>query len=163
LAHALQTNHGQKDRDGSVLPESSTITSLNAGGATAQYMYMQSSAPIYPQSDSNSSSSSSLNLPITPLEQQQKTHQDSGDSGQFDHYHNHNPRTQTHSNAHPSSSTGHYSTTGSYTPHNHYGAQEMLELHHAMEYQNRGYIGSAVDMSAVENTLQTYETYLQYR
>lgn len=90
-------------------------------------------------------------------ESHQKTAYQDTDAGQFDHQY-HNPH------AHPSPQTeGHYSTTGSYTPQ--YG-QEILELHHAMEYQNSGYVSGTIDMadvtSVMENTLQACETYLQY-
>jgi hypothetical protein len=76
------------------------------------------------------------------------------------HYHNPNPYPQ------PSPTDSHHSTTTPTGPYSPYNGQDILELHHAMEYHNSGYVAGAVDMShvttAVENTLCTQEPYLQY-
>jgi hypothetical protein len=78
-------------------------------------------------------------------------------------YQNSNQYTQQTSLS-PSSAEGprhHHSTTtqGGYTP---YSGQDILELHHAMEYRNAGYVDVSRVTSTVDNTLQAPEAYLQY-
>jgi len=62
-----------------------------------------------------------------------------------------------------SSPEGHYTTAGCLPQ---YNGQDILELHHAMEYHNSRRATEAVDMShvtsTVENTLRAPEAYLHY-
>lgn len=146
LAHALQPNHEQVCLILACSAFAHVRQSWDSGQSgpshtnSAQYtvpnIYIHPSpdvGAIYPQVDPNIPSRS---LPETT------------------HFHNPPPYPHT------SSAEGHYSTTGSYSPQN---GHDILELHHAMEYNNPRYVAGAVDMShvtsTVENTLHNPESF----
>jgi hypothetical protein len=104
----------------------------------------------YPPTDSSSSSSS-------PPETVPKLYIDV-DSNLF-------PNTGVHNASHPFAQTPSTEshrptpTAGSYSSFNN---QDILELHHAMEFHKSGYADRATDMSYVTSSLQAPKLYFQY-
>lgn len=155
LAHALQPAH-ERTQDRVQSGPSEAMVSINSAQYMVPNIYVHPSTEpgaVYPHADANLSSRS---LPETA--QKSYANPELNQFSNTDHYHNPNPYPPTSS----MESHQHQSTTGSYS---HYNG-EILELHHAMEYQNSGFVSGAVDMSyvtsTVENILQPPEPYLQY-
>jgi len=160
LAHALQPTHEQQAWDGaqSGASEPPATTDMNSAHYNVSDVYnIQSSTDsglAYPPTDSSSSSSS-------PPETVPKLYIDV-DSNLF-------PNTGVHNASHPFAQTPSTEshrptpTTGSYSSFNN---QDILELHHAMEFHKSGYADRATDMSHVtsslENTLRAPKLYFQY-
>jgi len=156
LAHALQPAHEQAwDGAQSGASESPATTGVNSAQYNVSEVYnIQSSTDsglIYPQTHSSSSSSS-------PPETVPKLYVDV-DSNHFSDTGVHHSFTQT-----PSTESHRPTpTAGPYSPFN---GQDILELHHAMDFHDSGYSDRAIDMShvtsSIENTLRAPKLYLQY-